>query len=78
MKTIEEPYPRKIWRLPVEGDTEGARLQGQFVAPPTLVDSVVVELRRMMLSGELQSGERLVEERLTEQLGVSRPPCGRP
>ena len=31
-------------------------------------------IRRMVLSGQLGPGERLIEERLTEQLGISRPP----
>lgn len=69
-----EPYSRRIWTVPVVDDGVPERRQGQFVAPPTLVDSVVAELLRMMLSGELKPGERLVEERLTEHLGVSRPP----
>jgi DNA-binding GntR family transcriptional regulator len=32
------------------------------------------EMRRMILSGELQPAERLLEERMTEVLGISRPP----
>lgn len=41
---------------------------------PTVVEHVVKELRRLILCGELRPGERLIEERLTEQFGVSRPP----
>lgn len=44
------------------------------LAVPTLVDAVVEQLRRMIVSGELKPGERLIEERLTERFGVSRPP----
>lgn len=42
--------------------------------PPSLVQLAADALRRMILSGELQPGDRLVEERLTERLGISRPP----
>jgi DNA-binding GntR family transcriptional regulator len=41
---------------------------------PTIVEQLVRELRNLILSGELRPGERLVEERLTEQFGISRPP----
>lgn len=39
-----------------------------------LRDVVTAELRRRILSGELAQGERLVEDRLAELLGVSRNP----
>lgn len=42
--------------------------------PPSLVQLAADALRRMILSGELRPGDRLVEERLTERLGISRPP----
>jgi DNA-binding GntR family transcriptional regulator len=42
--------------------------------PPSLVQLAAEELRRMILAGELAPGERLIEERLTEHLGISRPP----
>lgn len=75
VKSVEESYARRIWKHPEERPTEGVgRPERSFVAPPTIVDSVVSELRRMMLSSEVMPGERLVEERLTERLGVSRPP----
>jgi DNA-binding GntR family transcriptional regulator len=35
---------------------------------------VIVELREAILTGRLKAGERLVEERLAEELGVSRNP----
>ncbi|MFI6601143.1 GntR family transcriptional regulator [Nonomuraea sp. NPDC050536] len=40
----------------------------------TLRDEVTAELRRRIMSGELKQGERLVEDRLAAQLGVSRNP----
>lgn len=40
----------------------------------SLVDLAVSELRRCVFAGHYEPGERLVEERLTEQLGISRPP----
>jgi DNA-binding GntR family transcriptional regulator len=39
-----------------------------------LRDVVTAELRRRILSGDLAPGERLVEDRLAESLGVSRNP----
>jgi DNA-binding GntR family transcriptional regulator len=41
---------------------------------PPLHGRVVAELRQAILSGQLKPGERLVEERLAEGLGVSRNP----
>lgn len=35
---------------------------------------VAAELRRLILDGSLQPGERLVEDRIAQQLGVSRNP----
>jgi DNA-binding GntR family transcriptional regulator len=40
----------------------------------TLREVVADEIRRMIVSGELAPGERLFEDRLAEQLGVSRNP----
>jgi DNA-binding GntR family transcriptional regulator len=39
-----------------------------------LRDVVAAELRRLILAGEFAPGERLVEDRLAERLGVSRNP----
>lgn len=41
---------------------------------PSLVELAAAEIRRRILSGELPQGQRLVEERLNEELGISRPP----
>jgi DNA-binding GntR family transcriptional regulator len=46
---------------------------GRIVAP-TLVHLAAESIREMILSGRLSPGERLIEERLTEELGISRPP----
>ncbi len=40
----------------------------------SLVRMAAETIREMVLSGELRPGDRLVEERLTDQLGISRPP----
>ena len=46
------------------------------MAPPraTLTDRVFAELRAGILSGRFQPGERLVEEKLSPEFGVSRVP----
>jgi DNA-binding GntR family transcriptional regulator len=46
----------------------------QRLRSPSLVQLAVDAIRRMILAGELAEGERLIEDRLTEQLGISRPP----
>lgn len=46
----------------------------RFEAPPSLVEAVSDELRRQILAGDFPPGERLVETRLTADLGISRPP----
>jgi DNA-binding GntR family transcriptional regulator len=50
------------------------RRTGRLTHQPSLVELAAGELRRMILSGELGPGERLHEERMTEILGISRPP----
>ncbi len=44
------------------------------IKQPSLVRLAADAVRDMVLSSELRPGDRLVEERLTEQLGISRPP----
>ena len=44
------------------------------ISAPSVVDLVAGELRALILRGELRPGERLIEERLTERFGISRPP----
>jgi DNA-binding GntR family transcriptional regulator len=46
----------------------------RLVAPPSMARLASDALRAMILGGELAPGERLVEQRLTERLGISRPP----
>lgn len=46
----------------------------RFEAPPSLVEAVSIELRRRILAGDYQPGERLIETRVTNDLGISRPP----
>ncbi|MAO81928.1 MAG: GntR family transcriptional regulator [Nocardioides sp.] len=41
---------------------------------PGLVKMAADAIRRKILSGQLQPGQRLIEERLTEELAISRPP----
>jgi DNA-binding GntR family transcriptional regulator len=44
------------------------------IQQPSLVRIAAETIREMVLGGELRPGDRLVEERLTEELGISRPP----
>ncbi|GAA1096525.1 GntR family transcriptional regulator [Nocardiopsis composta] len=46
----------------------------RIVKPPSMVELAARSIRQMILSGELLPGERVVENRLTGQLGISRPP----
>lgn len=41
---------------------------------PTLVVLAVDAIRKKILAGELEPGDRLLEERLTQELAISRPP----
>lgn len=50
----------------------GAR--ARIERPPSLTVLAAKALRRMILSGELRPGDRVVENQLTSQLGISRPP----
>jgi DNA-binding GntR family transcriptional regulator len=42
--------------------------------PPSLVEVAAAQLRRMIIGGLLLPGDRVVENQLTQQLGISRPP----
>ena len=53
-----------------EAAGEGRRIS----SPPSLSALAADALRAMILSGELRPGDRVVENRLTAELGVSRPP----
>ena len=47
---------------------------GRRIDQPSLVQLAADAMRDMILSGELAPGDRLVEDRLTQLLGISRPP----
>jgi DNA-binding GntR family transcriptional regulator len=46
----------------------------RITAPPSMAQLAADALRAMILSGELLPGDRVIENRLTTDLGVSRPP----
>lgn len=46
----------------------------RIVGPPSMSQLAADAVRKMILSGRLQPGDRVVENQLTHQLGVSRPP----
>jgi DNA-binding GntR family transcriptional regulator len=52
----------------------GQPRSGERIDPPSLVALAAESIRKMILSGAFAPGERLIEERLTEHLGISRPP----
>jgi len=52
------------------GDVRGRRIEH----PPSMVQLATEALRHMILGGELLPGDRIIENRLTVELGVSRPP----
>jgi DNA-binding GntR family transcriptional regulator len=45
-----------------------------IAALPSLVDLAAEVLRRKIVGGVLLPGDRIIENRLTEELGISRPP----
>jgi DNA-binding GntR family transcriptional regulator len=45
-----------------------------FRRPPTAQEAVLAELRRSILEGELAPGAQILQDRIAEQLGVSRVP----
>lgn len=65
-------------KLRIEGQTGRFTMVVQTrerrIQQPSLVQLAAEAVREMILSGELQPGDRLVEERLTAELGISRPP----
>lgn len=46
----------------------------RIVSPPSMARLAADAVRNMILTGELQPGDRVVENQLTQRLGVSRPP----
>jgi DNA-binding GntR family transcriptional regulator len=55
----------------IPGPASAAR---RIAAPPSMSSLAADALREMVLNGELRPGDRVIENRLTEALGVSRPP----
>lgn len=55
---------------PLDGPASTPRIS----APPSMAVLAADALRSMIIDGELKQGERLIETRLCEILGVSRPP----
>lgn len=56
------------------GEPDGPVATGELSHPPSLVEVAADHLRRMILGGTLLPGERIIENRLTVELGISRPP----
>ncbi|MEJ1180003.1 MULTISPECIES: GntR family transcriptional regulator [unclassified Pseudarthrobacter] len=56
------------------GIKEEQQPNGSRLSSRSLTDLAVEAIRSKILSGEFAPGQRLVEERLTELLGISRPP----
>lgn len=54
-------------------DTQGGRSTA-LARPTSLVEYAAEAIRRKILTGELMPGERILEQRITEDLGISRPP----
>lgn len=50
------------------------RSENDGLRQPSLVELAADSVRRRILGGDLKPGERLKEDRLTEELGISRPP----
>jgi DNA-binding GntR family transcriptional regulator len=57
--------------LPARPDA--AREDGRLRSP-SLVELAVEAIRKRILAGDFAPGERLIEERLTQELAISRPP----
>ena len=54
---------------------DSSTLPGRRIEPPpSMTQLAAVALRSMILAGELSPGDRVVENQLTETLGVSKPP----
>jgi DNA-binding GntR family transcriptional regulator len=57
--------------VPIDSSTMSGR---RIEPPPSMTQLAAVALRSMILAGELRPGDRVVENQLTETLGVSKPP----
>lgn len=52
----------------------GYEVASEQINPPSVVETTAGALRKWILAGDYKPGERLIEQRLTERLGISRPP----
>lgn len=71
---MSEPRPATASFGYIQPMTTSPRPLTVGAAHPPLREVVAAELRRLILDGRLAPGERLVEDRLAELLGVSRNP----
>ena len=62
----------KDGRKSLDGRAGGPSVR--LLEQPSLVQLAADALRDVILAGELKPGDRVIEERLTRQLGISRPP----
>ncbi len=69
--TMPAPTPRRILG---RGRVPHRTRQLVRISSPTLVESAVEALRESILKGDFDPGERLIEARLAEELGISRGP----
>jgi len=58
----------------VSGASAGSAPATHGFQPPSLVDMAAEALRRMIIGGDLMPGDRVVENQLTKEFGISRPP----
>jgi DNA-binding GntR family transcriptional regulator len=53
---------------------EAQSARQRIASPPSMAQLAADALRAMILRGDLRPGDRVIENRLTDELGVSRPP----
>jgi DNA-binding GntR family transcriptional regulator len=53
---------------------EGSQMSRAFQRPPTAQEAVLDEVRRFIATGQLRPGQKIVQDALAVQLGVSRVP----
>ncbi|MQA03073.1 MAG: GntR family transcriptional regulator [Streptosporangiales bacterium] len=79
LSTADKRYGQDLVaeRTPAVSDSgvSGASARAPRITnPPSLVELALETLRRMILRGDLAPGARVVENQLTHELGISRPP----
>lgn len=61
--------------MPEQSADPGKKSRGSRLSrPPTTQEAVLLALRQSIATGELQPGERLYQDAIAEQMGVSRVP----